>query len=67
MTPLGASLTYNSRSVIYNCKMFIIQARGPEPKILFLIDQFQSGQKFEKNCPIFGNVAKTVAKLQSSN
>jgi hypothetical protein len=24
----------------------------------------QSDQKFEKNCPIFGNVAKTVAKLQ---
>jgi hypothetical protein len=24
----------------------------------------QSDQKFEKNCPIFSNVAKTVAKLQ---
>ncbi len=24
----------------------------------------QSDQKFEKNCPVFGNVAKTVAKLQ---
>jgi hypothetical protein len=24
----------------------------------------QSDQKFEKNCPIFGNVAKTVTKLQ---
>jgi hypothetical protein len=24
----------------------------------------QSDQKFEKNHPIFGNVAKTVAKLQ---
>ncbi len=24
----------------------------------------QSEQKFEKNCPILGNVAKTVAKLQ---
>ncbi len=23
-----------------------------------------SDQKFEKNCPIFGNVAKTIAKLQ---
>ncbi len=25
----------------------------------------QSDRKFEKNCPIFGNVAKTVAKLQA--
>jgi hypothetical protein len=24
----------------------------------------QSDQKFEKNCPIFGNVTQTVAKLQ---
>ncbi len=64
MTPqLSASLTDNPGSVIYNIKMFIKQARGPEPRILFLIDQFQSDQKFEKNCPIFGNVAKTSAKL----
>ncbi len=26
--------------------------------------QIQSEQKFEKNCPILGNVSKTIAKLQ---
>ncbi len=29
MPQLGASLTDDSRSIIYNCNMFIIQAAGP--------------------------------------
>jgi hypothetical protein len=31
---------------------------------LSLVKHWQSDQKFGKKCPIFGNVAKVVAKLQ---
>jgi hypothetical protein len=58
----AASLFAHSRM---NITFALLAWRGFEAISLLMCDVYvQCDQKFEKNRPIFGNVAKTIAKLQ---
>ncbi len=63
----------NPRGVIYDRNIFITQApgskkNGKKPFVLVALKQrspkTRVTRSLKKNCPIFRNVAKTIAKLQ---